>query len=640
MEKVVNRLYELNVYHVKEHKKTEELDIGRPMEKSEKLAEILVKLRAIISQLGIKEEAIELKKAPEALTAKDYYELGRRSRHLYVEITKYLNKIKGIDEQTEVLKEKIKTLKFLWRIKLNLDIFAESKTLNHFVGFGKKLFNLRAELEEAVTRFEMTELVGKRDWLITVFYEKQNEEKIREVLSRNNVTEVDMTPLEGLKGKPMAHVKKLQEKLTNLEKEKNALQRKLQNLRRKNEEFLLRNEMMLTQESKKAELPLKFASTEKSFMATGWVPTGRLQKVKKELNKVAHEKIYIQVDKPGPKDVVPVKLKNPKLIKPFEFFMELYALPKYKEIDPTFLLFITFPLFFGFMLGDVGYGIITLGLWLFLKKKFPSIKALLNIMIFASIITILFGFAFGEYLGFEHVSEEKGEWLCHNANICFHEHEIVEHGKSHVVYTFPRLMARVEGKINVAGFDILAVLVIGAIVGLIHINLSILIGFYNELKAHGFKAAFFEKISWFVFEAGIVLLILTYANILPISKWVGLLVLLLSVIMIYGGEGVQGLVELPAIFTNILSYMRLGAVGLASVGLAVVINEELVMPFFAKGGFFILAGILIMVIGHTINIGLGIIGPFLHSIRLHYVEFFTRFYKGGGKEYSPFGYKV
>jgi V/A-type H+-transporting ATPase subunit I len=137
-----------------------------------------------------------------------------------------------------------------------------------------------------------------------------------------------------------------------------------------------------------------------------------------------------------------------------------------------------------------------------------------------------------------------------------------------------------------------------------------------------------------------VLLILTYANILPISKWVGLLVLLLSVIMIYGGEGVQGLVELPAIFTNILSYMRLGAVGLASVGLAVVINEELVMPFFAKGGFFILAGILIMVIGHTINIGLGIIGPFLHSIRLHYVEFFTRFYKGGGKEYSPFGYKV
>jgi V/A-type H+-transporting ATPase subunit I len=160
--------------------------------------------------------------------------------------------------------------------------------------------------------------------------------------------------------------------------------------------------------------------------------------------------------------------------------MELYALPKYKEIDPTFLLFITFPLFFGFMLGDVGYGIITLGLWLFLKKKFPSIKALLNIMIFASIITILFGFAFGEYLGFEHVSEEKGEWLCHNANICLHEHEIVEHGKSHVVYTFPRLMARVEGKINVAGFDILAVLVIGAIVGLIHINLSILIGFYNE----------------------------------------------------------------------------------------------------------------------------------------------------------------
>lgn len=85
--------------------------------------------------------------------------------------------------------------------------------------------------------------------------------------------------------------------------------------------------------------------------------------------------------------------------------------------------------------------------------------------------------------------------------------------------------------------------------------------------------------------------------------------------------------------------MRLGAVGLASVGLAVVVNENLTMPFIEKGGFFVVIGILIFALGHTINILLGILGPFLHSLRLHYVEFFSKFFHGGGIRYAPFGAK-
>ena len=109
--------------------------------------------------------------------------------------------------------------------------------------------------------------------------------------------------------------------------------------------------------------------------------------------------------------------------------------------------------------------------------------------------------------------------------------------------------------------------------------------------------------------------------------------------MLYKGEGVQGIVELPSIFSNMLSYVRLGAVGLASVGLAVVVNEKLTLPYFEKGGWFIALGIFALVVGHVINIALGVIGPFLHSLRLHYVEFFSKFFKGGGVLYSPFGQK-
>jgi V/A-type H+-transporting ATPase subunit I len=104
------------------------------------------------------------------------------------------------------------------------------------------------------------------------------------------------------------------------------------------------------------------------------------------------------------------------------------------------------------------------------------------------------------------------------------------------------------------------------------------------------------------------------------------------------GEGIRGLIELPSIFSNTLSYARLMAIGLSSVKLAEVINE-MAAEMFHGGGFLILAGVLILALGHIINIGIGMLGSFLHSLRLHYVEFFTKFFHGGAKKYSPFGAK-
>ncbi|MFH1696023.1 MAG: V-type ATPase 116kDa subunit family protein, partial [Candidatus Micrarchaeota archaeon] len=185
--------------------------------------------------------------------------------------------------------------------------------------------------------------------------------------------------------------------------------------------------------------------------------------------------------------------------------------------------------------------------------------------------------------------------------------------------------------------DLQLMLLISILVGLIHITLGFFIGFYNVLIQHGFKEAVFEKGSWLIIEAGGLLVIsemilgmTSFGNIL------GGIMLLAGIILLFKGEGVQGIIELPAILSNTLSYARLFAVGLASVQLALIINK-FATQFFQQGGLMIIAAILILLLGHLINILLGLIGPFLHSLRLHYVEFFGKFYEGGGKRFLPFG---
>ena len=198
-------------------------------------------------------------------------------------------------------------------------------------------------------------------------------------------------------------------------------------------------------------------------------------------------------------------------------------------------------------------------------------------------------------------------------------------------------MNRMGSSMNVFGYEVLSVLVIGAIVGFIHLNLGLLFGFIGEKYSHGLKHAIMAKLSWMIIELGAIVAVLALMKLfIPQMVWVGAAIAIAGVVLLAKGEGIQGVVEIPALLSNTLSYMRLGAVGLASVGLAMVVNEKLAMPFIEKGGWFILVGILLMILGHAINILLGIIGPFLHGVRLHYVEFFSKFFQGGGVEYQPF----
>lgn len=594
--KLVEKLHELKVVHIVDHVKDEMLDIGSPFENAEELSDLIIKLKAMISFIKISPK--NFSKDVETYRKKKkklkYNDVKRLILKLYNVFTKNVKKLKELDNEIKITKNQLEKIKILKKLGIDSKLLEEYSYLSYFVGYLNRTKALEKELSNITEDYTLHKTTYKNNNLVLLFVVKNKKEAVQKVLEKRNFTTIDFSNVIGVKSN-FLNILYFEKKIRKLEKETNKLKKELEIFKYNWSKQIVIYEDFLSDEAEKAEAPLRFASTEKAFFIKSWLPTKKLEKTKNILNELTNKRILIQEEKITDEDDIPIKLRNPRAIKNFEFFMHLYSLPKYKELDPTFFVFLSFPLFFGFMLGDMGYGLVTLALFWFLKNKFPKARGFFNILIFASIATIFFGALFGEFFG-----------------------EEVLFG-----YHLPHIISRAH-QLN-------ELLYISIAIGIVHVNIGLLIGFYNAIILHGFKKAVFEKLSWIILEIGIVL---TLFN----SLFVGVVVGAIAIIMLYLGEGFKGIIELPSLFSNILSYARLMAIGVASVQLAIVINE-FAKEFFHHGGFMILAGILILIVGHVINIALGILAPFLHSLRLQYVEFFTKFFHGGGKDYVPFGLK-
>ncbi|MEK6983671.1 MAG: V-type ATP synthase subunit I [Nanoarchaeota archaeon] len=594
LETIIKELHNLKVLHIVEHSKNELADIGRPLDKAGELSDALVKIRALISTLNIKNEGekIELKK--------DFLEIESTVKKLSQEVNSNLEDFKKVDDlisKSTAVKQELDILK---HIDVPLEAFAHYKSLARFTGFVQdknKAKSIQTELSRLSEKFILFDSPVKRKNFIALFVDSNIKEKVNGVLQKNGFSPVIFTAIGNLEGNTSNNLKKIEEETAKLHNEREKLRMRNESLTQEYKGFLLTAEELLSEQLEMAEAPLMFASTQRTFLIRGWIPTEDLHKSIDRLNKVGKGSVYIQFEPAKKKDKVPVKLKNPKIAKPFEFFLDLYSMPTYKEIDPTFFIFLTFPIFFGIMLGDIGYGLTSLIVFWLLKRKMPKARNFFNVLILASFVSTLFGLFFAEFFGFEIYHPVVGR-----------EHEI-----------FKML------------FIVLAI-------GAAHVNIGLIVGFVNIYKDHGLMAAVYEKASWIVLELGVATLALSYFKKIEIHPFVGAVFLLLSFLMLIKGEGIKGLIEFISmgIFTNILSYARLMAIGLSSVVLAVIINDS-ATEFFHRGGFFILIGVLILIVGHTINIMLGLLGSFLHSLRLHYVEFFSKFFHGSAKKYQPFG---
>lgn len=583
LQSIIEYLYDAKALDIKHHD-AGDIDIGKPLDEISDISGALVKLRTIMYSLGYS----PVKRSPRDLSKSELKKAFSYIEDLHSKIQAITEERRNIAERKKKLQEEYSKLKALKSLG-PLDIFRETKRISFIIGYVQDNF--------PDSLGENTEVLRSGN-LAAVFYEKSREGDVLDQVKNSGFTEFKMPE--------MYDMEAMEKELVELHRRSHSLDNQISELKNKNRHEVTSLERTLSIYAKKAEAPLMFGETKNIGVITGWVPEKAKKKFLARLPEDTH------VEELPTNGEAPVKIRNSRIVKPYEALLEMFTYPSYREIDPSIFMFITFPLFFGFMLGDVGYGLVTLLLFHVIKKKNPAMASFLNILMFSAISSIIFGLLYGEFFGFHMSHWGPIENLVHSANIH---------------YPF---MERNAGAV-------MQLITTSLIVGFIHVNLGVLIGFFNAYRAHGLKDAILEKGSWFIIEIALALGYLGYQY--GFGVWYGVILGVIAVVMLYKGEGTIGIVEIPTFFIHMASYLRLMAIGMASVSLAVVVNEQ-VGPLFGGGPLMIFGGIILFAIGHTINIGLGVLGPFLHSLRLHYVEYFTKFYKGGGRKYQPFGTEV
>ena len=388
--------------------------------------------------------------------------------------------------------------------------------------------------------------------------------------------------------------------------------------------YLAFDYLSLLKSRKDIEIYLKM--TKKVIIIEGWILEKNIDIMKKRLFNKTNELEIIFSD-PDENDDIPVALDNNKFVEPFESITELYGIPKYTEFDPTPLFAPFYFIFFGMCLSDAGYGLIIAALsYLALKKfKFEGMaKKFFGLFFLGGISTFIMGAIMGSWMG------DTLNYLPENLLFI----------KTFLINTIS-LLDPIK--------DPMPLLLISLSLGVIQIYTGFIIKFIANVKANKIKTGLMDQGSWLLLISGLLLFILansvgSLAGLKILTKyiiWAGLLSVVITQgrsnknIILKVAGGVLSLYDTIGYFSDILSYSRLFALGLSTAVLAVVVNNFVMLfkdiPFVG----FILAA-LVFIIGHFFNLLISGMGAFIHSTRLQYVEYFTKFYEGGGTPFKPF----
>ncbi len=727
MPTVIERIHELNLVHLSDYDGSwQGFDNGNPIEGADDASEKLVTVRALESSLELSEDDT----APG--TIDDDWEA--RLERIRTRINELDDRRGELREQLRDVEERIDRVAPFAELGIDLDLLGGYESVDVLVGEGS-VSDVEAALDSA-DEIRAYETFTGGDVVAVVA--EPTEDADTDALVDDALVGIEFArhPVPETEQSPEDYVAELEAERDEIEGELDEIDAELADIKAKEGSFLLRVEEELTIEVQRAEAPLRFATSDRAFIAEGWIPADEYERFVEGLRDAVGDSVEIEqleiadyeehehgaeahtgsggddgdgnggepsadseTEQPAQRKAAtdggtrqsgqgkgavtmdeepPVILNNLTPAKPFELLVKMVRQPKYSELDPTLLIFLTYPFAFGFMIGDIGYGILYMlmgwGAW----KIFDSDagKAVGTIGIWAGAFTILFGWLYDDIFGI-HMSD--------------------------VGLGFIPLAGTLDKGLQATDWAIFWI-IFSIAFGLIHLNAGLILGFINEL-GHSVKAAVYERLSWILAMNGLFVWIFSlhmveqkpdfivgtteeavlydfmgFAGLPEIVGIIGLVAFFAGSALVAVGEGIAGIFEIPAwAFGHVLSYLRMVAVLLAKGGMAFAVNllvfgayetpegytyfnypgfgiteisgyeyAELTPEFVGLvhagdgplvSAIAIVGAVLVFVFGHILVLLLGITAAGIQMLRLEYVEFFQKFYQGGGEEYDPFGHE-